>query len=236
MLETDSVQFGNTAILYSIQRSDRRKKTIGISVDARGVKVTVPKNTDNSSLKQLVHKKAPWICDRLSHIQELLETTSPPRQFFSGESIRYLGRQYRLQRLNESTEVSLNGSFLKIPDLCDFDLIRQQVIDWYIQKAIEQLPKRVEIYRRRFGLPMPPIFIRSQRKRWGSCNSRGELRLNWKIIMTSMSLIDYVVVHELCHLEHLNHSKAFWQRLGQIMPDYLQRKEKLAKQGILLDF
>ncbi|MGK7937508.1 MAG: M48 family metallopeptidase [Xenococcaceae cyanobacterium] len=83
---------------------------------------------------------------------------------------------------------------------------------------------------------MPPIFIRSQRKCWGSCNSKGELRLNWKIIMASMSLIDYVVAHELCHIEHLNHSKAFWHRLGQIMPDYRQRKERLARLGVVLDF
>jgi predicted metal-dependent hydrolase len=227
MLETDSVKFGNTAIAYSIQRSDRRKKTISISVDASGVKVTVPKHTDNSSLKKLVHKKAPWITTRLSHIQQLLETAPPPKQFVSGESVHYLGRQYRLQRINESTEVNLNGSFLEIPDLDDSSLIRQKIIDWYIQQATEKL---------HFGLPIPPIFIRSQRKRWGSCNSKGELRFNWKIIMASMSLIDYVVAHELCHLEHFNHSKAFWQRLGQIMPDYPQRKEKLAKLGVLLDF
>ena len=125
-----------------------------------------------------------------------------------------MGRQYRLKRLDESTQVRLNGSFLEIPNLSDSSFVRQQVIDWYIRQTKEQLPKRVEIYRKRFGLPMPRIFIRSQRKRWGSCNSKGEVRLNWKIIMTSMSLIDYVVAHELCHLEHLNHSKAFWQRLG----------------------
>ena len=236
MLETDSVQFGNTAIHYSIQRSNKRKKTISISIDTKGIKVTVPAHTESSSLKQLVRKKAPLICDRLVCIQELIEESPPPKQFVSGESIRYLGRQYRLKRLYESTQVRLNGSFLEIPNLSDSSLIRQQVIDWYIRQAATQLPERVEIYRKRFGLSMPPILIRSQRKRWGSCNSKGELRLNWKIIMTSMSLIDYVVAHELCHLEHLNHSKAFWQRLGQIMPDYPQRKERLAKQGILLDF
>lgn len=106
MLETDSVKFGNTAIAYSIQRSDRRKKTISISVDASGVKVTVPKHTDNSSLKKLVQKKASWITTRLSHIQQLLETAPPPKQFVSGESVHYLGRQYRLQRIYESTEVN----------------------------------------------------------------------------------------------------------------------------------
>jgi predicted metal-dependent hydrolase len=236
MLETGSVQFGSTAIDYSIQRSERRKKTISISVDTSGVKVTVPKYIDKSSLQKLVYKKAPWICDRLTHIQQLLEAAPPPKQFVSGESIRYLGRQYRLQRINESTEVRLHGRFLEIPDLSDSSLIRQQLIDWYSQQATEKLPQRVEFYSKRFGLTIPPIFIRNQRKRWGSCNSKGELRFNWKIIMASMSLIDYVVAHELCHIEHLNHSKAFWHRLGQIMPDYARRKERLARSGILLDF
>ncbi len=236
MLETSSVQFGNTTIDYSIQRSERRKKTISITVDAKGVTVTAPKHTDNESLHQLVHKKASWITRRLNHIQQLLEDAPSPKQFVSGESIRYLGRQYRLQRIDESTKIKLNGRFIEIPDLSDQDLIRQQLINWYVEKATEKLPERVEIYSKRFGLPIPAIFIRHQQKRWGSCNSKGELRFNWKIIMAPMSLIDYVVAHELYHLEHLNHSKAFWHRLGQIMPDYPQRKERLAKLGALLDF
>lgn len=236
MLETGSVKFGNTTIDYSIHRSQRRKKTISISVDGDGVKVTTPIHTDDGSLQQLVYNKAPWICDRLTRIQQLLEATPQPKQFVSGESIRYLGRQYRLQRIDESTEVRLRGRFLEIPDLGDRDLIRQQLIDWYVQKATEKLPVRVELYSKRFGLPIPPIFIRNQRKCWGSCNSKGELRFNWKIIMASIRLIDYVVAHELCHLEHLNHSKTFWHRLGLIMPDYSQRKERLAKLGVLLDF
>jgi predicted metal-dependent hydrolase len=236
MLETDSIQFGNTTIDYLIQRSDRRKKSISISVDAEGVKLTVPTHTENSSLQKLVLDRASWITNRLTHIQQILENAPPPKQFVSGELIRYLGTQYRLQRIDESTKIRLHGRFLEIPDLSDRDAIRQKLIEWYSQKATEILSDRVEIYRKRFGLTIPPILIRNQRKRWGSCNSKGELRFNWKIIMASISLIDYVVAHELCHLEHFNHSKAFWQRLGQIMPDYSQRRKQLAQLGILLDF
>jgi len=112
------------------------------------------------------------------------------------------------------------------------DHVRRAVTAWYRKQAGRRLPERVEQFAARAGIECPPVLIRDQQKRWGSCSSKGELRFNWRIIMAPMSLVDYVVAHEVCHLKVRDHSPAFWKLLGTILPDYETRRERLRVKGL----
>jgi predicted metal-dependent hydrolase len=235
MTESGTVQFGNTTINYQVQRSERRK-TVSIGVDHQGVTLTAPSETDSSHLQQLVYSRGPWIIRKQSNLRDSAQVVSSERRFVSGEEVRYLGRQYRLKRIPNTQKVRLYGRFLEIPDLENIPLLRSLIVEWFCLRAEERLPERVQLYSRRLGVSVPPIFVRDQQSRWGSCNAKGELRFNWRIIMAPMSLVDYVVAHELCHLEHLDHSSSFWKRLRQIMPDYRKRRDRLAELAECFDF
>jgi len=233
MAESSSVQFGQTAIRYAIQRSGRRK-TVAITVDpTAGVLVTAPEDTSVRRLDDVVHGKAIWILDRLKNARRV-EPRSP-REFVSGESFHYLGRQFRLRTVHheEAAEPKLERGWLvvRVEPSAQAAEVRAAVTGWYVQHARERLPERAEIWHRRVGVPLPEVLVRGQKKRWGSCDASGRVRINWRIVQAPMRLVDYVVVHELVHLTHENHTPAFWSLLGRVLPDYDRRKEDLRRAG-----
>lgn len=105
------------------------------------------------------------------------------------------------------------------------------VADWYRAHARARLPKRVALWSTKLGVEPSAVLVRKQRKRWASCDDHGVLRFNWRVIQAPMRLVDYVVAHELVHLRHRDHTKAFWARLGAAMPDYEPRKDELRRLG-----
>ncbi|MFH1287157.1 MAG: SprT family zinc-dependent metalloprotease [bacterium] len=220
---------------FFIKRSKKRK-TISIFVDpVEGVFLRVPLQPTIKFLSKLVHSKASWILDKQQWINEVMENL-PKREFITGETFLYLGRQLRLRILqskNKSNITVKGGRFLvKLnSDLETKTVVRNMLIHWYKQHAKIVLFKRSKIYTKKLKLIIPEIILANQSKRWGSCNHKGRIRLNWHIIMAPISLIDYVVVHELCHLKHANHSKGFWKILGTILPDYEIRRERLREKG-----
>ena len=141
-----------------------------------------------------------------------------PREFVSGESVLYLGRHYRLKVDPRATgDAKLRGGWLHVPALGEVQKtahVRAALVSWFRRHAVERLPERVEAWRSKVGTPMPRVIVADQQKRWGSCNQRGTIRLNWRIIQAPMRLIDYVVVHELVHLRHRGHSRSYWQAVG----------------------
>jgi predicted metal-dependent hydrolase len=165
-----------------------------------------------------------------------------PREFVSGESYSYLGRHYRL-KIERSADTakpfaSLRGAFLTVllpgGDVAEDRrvLVKRAVVSWYRRHAERRLAERVSIYTKRAGVRPPPVFVREQEKRWGSCNRKGELRFNWRVIMAPVSLVDYVVAHEVCHLMVRDHSKRFWKLLRTILPDYEARRTRLRVAGV----
>ena len=241
----NKVIFGRKTIRFSVIRSTRRKKTIALSIEPDGkVLVRVPVNTSYSRLTHVVKSKAEWIITKLGSLNDVSQQVK--KEFVSGESFYYLGRHMRLKILKDRDikktvvrmyrgrlEVIMNtaGKNGKVPEE-----IRDAITKWYKIQAARRIRKRVEIYADKMGLTVPSVLIRDQKKIWGSCSTKGVLRFNWRIIMAPMSLVDYVVVHELCHLKYRNHSKSFWGYLGMIMPDYEKRREALRKQGKLYQF
>ena len=241
MIERNSIRFGNTTIDYEVRRSERRRKTVQITVDGAGVQIAAPMATRDSELQAIVHRRASWI---LRHAPGAEILKSAPKRFVSGETLPYLGRNVRL--VVESADIRLPKfrfdhwrfrvtvpQYLNDAERCD--QLRRTVVEWYRARATERLPNVVEQWwpRLRRG-NMPPILIRDQRHRWGSCASDGTLRFNWRVMMLPPALIEYVVVHELAHLTHRNHSTDFWGLVSMVMPDAQQRRQDLRKAGRVL--
>ena len=233
----NSIRFGDTTIDYEVGRSKRRKKTVQITVDGRGVQVAAPIATPDSELRAIVRKRAPWILRQAS--QSTLEAA--PKRFVSGETLPYLGRNVRIYV--EPANLSIpNVRFdhwrfrVAVPETLSgedrYQSVRNAIVRWYRERAAKRLAETVERWWPRLGRgEMSRVLIRDQRQRWGSCAPDGTLRFNWRAVMLKPSLIEYVVVHELAHLTHRNHSANFWDLMSKAMPDAQQRRKSLRETG-----
>jgi predicted metal-dependent hydrolase len=226
--ERSSVRFGLAAIPYTVQRG-RRQKTIAIAVDsAEGVRVRAPQHTPISKLDAIVLSKATWITERQRRFEDLPPRPTP-REFVSGETFLYAGKQYRLKRVRAVPEaVRLVGGRIEVRANAD---ARMVLIAWYRQRAQERLEARVPLLAELIGVAPRKILVREQRTRWGSADANGHLRFNWRIVQAPTRLLDYVAAHELVHLLHADHTRDFWATLGRVMPDYEVRRERLRTLG-----
>lgn len=238
---THELKFGGELIRFAISHTARRK-TVSIAVGYDGVRVLAPCDMDDAHVFNIVHKKGPWILRKQAAYREL---GGPPinREFVGGETFYYLGRAYRLRVVPDTgaitTRIIVRGMALIAPVLPDMSpmirrtAVRSALRHWYRNKAEERFPKRAKFIAETLGIARPPVHVVDQSKRWGSCDARGRIRLNWRLIMAPMSLVDYVIAHETCHILEHNHSRRFWQSLETIMPDYENRVRHLDRMGHL---
>ena len=242
MKSRDSVRFGDTTIEYNIRRSAKRKKTVQITVDGGGVQVAAPSTAEDSRLKEIVRKRAPWILD---HSSERLLVV-PPKRFVSGETLPYLGRNIRMvietkERRKPEVRFDHWRFRVSVPTRLDDEIRRDRVrrafVNWYRRRAADRLAAAVERWWPLLGLgEKSRVLIRDQRLRWGSCAPEscapdGTLRFNWRTVMLPTRLIEYVVVHELAHLKLKNHSADFWGLVTRVLPDAQQRRRDLRTIG-----
>ncbi|MCY3925651.1 MAG: SprT family zinc-dependent metalloprotease [bacterium] len=237
MTERDSIRFGDTTIDYRIRRSERRKKTVQITVDGSGVEVASPVTTSSDELRGIVRKRAPWIVTHSTG--QTLEAA--PKRFVSGETLPYLGRNVRMvveSKAVRTPAVRFDHWTFRITVPEDLngdersDRMRRAVVTWYRARAADRLPATVERWWPQLGGgESPSVLIRDQRQRWGSCAPDGTLRFNWRTMMLPPALIEYIVVHELAHLTHKNHSRDFWALVARAMPDAQHRRQRLREAG-----
>ncbi len=241
--ERSEVRFGTTTIGYGIRRS-RRRATVSIAIDPEeGVLVTAPAPATVERLDGIVHAKAQWIVQRLKRRSDLPPGPST-REFVSGETFLYLGRQYRLRVdvAEEHGDVRLDRGWLRVPiprylrPKLRPAAVRTALIAWYKRHARGRLRERARAWAEKLGLSLSRVIVTEQRKRWGSASASGAIRLNWRIIQAPMSLVDYVIVHELMHLRHPDHTRAFWTALERVIPDYESRKTKLRALGLQMEW
>ena len=237
MKSRDTVRFGDTTIEYNIRRSAKRRKTVQITVDGGGVQVAAPSSAEDSKLREIVRKRAPWILDHSS--EGLLAV--PRKRFVSGETLPYLGRNIRMViKIEERGKAEVRFDHwrfqVSIPSGLDDenyrDRIRRAFVNWYRRRAHSRLTEAVERWWPLLGPgETSRVLIRDQRLRWGSCASDGTLRFNWRTVMLPTKLIEYVVVHELAHLKIKNHSADFWGLVTRTLPDAQQRRRDLREAG-----
>jgi hypothetical protein len=228
-----SVMIGNTKIGFELRSSNRRTLAITVRPDA-AVVVTAPVGLDRRVILRKVQNRASWILKQKALFEGYLPSV-PPRKFVSGETHRYLGRQYRLKFIkSSSSDVTLKGSFIwvHLPRKKNSKHAQALVENWYMKRAKERLFISFQKGVARFGtqiLRPPEMRLRRMAKRWGSWTKRGIVYLNPELIKAPLSCIDYVVTHELCHAIHGNHSKLFFDTLLRMMPDWQVRKMRLER-------
>lgn len=233
------LDFGGEVVSFLIERTSRRK-TVAISVGYDGVRVLAPSDLDDERVVSIVRKKGPWLLRKQAGYREL-GGAPITREFVSGETFHYLGRQYRLKVVPDAcavvTRITARGSALIAPVLPEAEpLIRRAAVrsalrHWYRDHAKVHFGVRSQVMAELLGMTRPTIHVVDQSKRWGSCDARGRIRLNWRLIMAPMTLVDYVIAHEACHVLEHNHSKRFWRSLETIMPDYEARVRQLDRLG-----
>jgi predicted metal-dependent hydrolase len=227
---TQAIQFGSRQIDFWLEYTSR--KTLGISVTPELlVLVKAPVNTTLEKVKEKIRKKAPWIIKQQSFFLSFHPKT-PARRFISGESHLYLGRQYRLKVIQSKTEsVKLKGQFIEV-EATDKSKVKQLLNDWYLRnaKAKFHLIARPLIDKfKKHKVEPSSIVLREMPTRWGSCTPKGKIILNPELIKAPRGCIEYVIIHELCHLIYHDHTQKFIDLQTKEMRDWEKWKIKLEK-------
>ncbi len=213
---------------YRVVRSDRR--TLSISVDAKGVvTVRAPEAVPDTEIRRFVDEKTDWIL-RAQQKQQIKRDLAPV--FAIGGSLSYLGDQLQLQT-GAVTRPALNGTTLVIPQN---GIAQNHVLRWLADRAMEYLPRRVEYWAGVMGQRPSSLTIGNPKTRWGSMKSDGSLRLNVALMHCPPPLIDYVIVHELSHMVHMDHSPAFHAHVRRYLPDGDARNKALKQYGGYLTY
>ncbi|MEX2159681.1 MAG: SprT family zinc-dependent metalloprotease [Dehalococcoidia bacterium] len=239
--EDATLEIGPGTIAYRLRRSRRRRRTLEVSVDATGLlSVAVPMRTTRAEIDAFLHGKRAWIRKQLEEHRNGARRL-PERSFATGESLPYLGRHLLVDVVDASdaprTAVRLAGERLelRVPAGLFGDERRSHISDalerWYMSRARATLLERVRYFAPQVGAQPKRVVVKSQKTRWGSCGNDGTLRFNWCLVMAPLPVIDYIAVHELCHLRRPGHSKAFWQLVATVLPDYQLRKAELRREG-----
>jgi predicted metal-dependent hydrolase len=211
----------------------KKRTSMGIYIDLYGnVEVQVPKGTSEQSVLQLVEEKWDWAQQR---IKEMKDRTLEPKEkvYDHGESFLYLGNTYPIQISHDLDILQDNVVFegdklhIYVKQLED-ERIKQALKRFYFQQCKALVEKSIQSYQRNFKVKPRSIRISDSKSTWGTCDSKLQLTFNWKLAMAPLQVIDYVVVHEMCHMVHLNHDRSFWRLVGKILPDYEQRQNWLA--------
>ena len=218
----------------------RKRKTMSIEVETTGeVTVIVPVGTATEDVIEKVKSRAGWIVSK-QYESKFINDTKIEREAVSGESYMYLGRNYSLDiRVDENIDnISVKlfqGKFVVNTYTKDEDLIKKAMENWYREKTLAKVKERVSYYSSYFNDEVTTVKVKEQKKRWASCTSKNELLFNWRCVMAPVFVLDYIVVHEMCHMEYKNHSKDFWNRVYAVMPDYEVRKLWIRNNGIKMD-
>lgn len=226
------------AISYTVVRSRRSTADIVIERDGRVV-VRAPEWVGDEEVESIVGSKHYWIYRALAEWRDL-NATRVLREYKNGEGFLYLGRAYRLLLVGDQAEpLQLKaGRFALRRDLVEQGetvAAKAAFRDYYVARGADRIPQRVAYYAPKVGVEPAGVEIRDLGNRWATCSAAGKLSFHWKCMMAPQTIIDYIVVHELCHFHHRDHTDAFWNEVDKVIPDFRERKEWLRRHGAGLD-
>lgn len=205
-LVTVHVQYGNA------------KKKIALSIEPPGLIILkAPKLTSEEVLRQTVERHGPWILEtlrRLDNAQEALQ----PKDYQEAGTFYYLGKAHQLQEL-----IATEGQ--------DAATLKTELKRFYIARCKQIVAERIKLYQTPLKAKPKSVDIVESKATWGTCSWDKKLTFNYRLAMAPLDVIDYVVIHELCHIHHMNHDRSFWRLVGSIMPDYKAKQDYLARQG-----
>lgn len=233
MTSRHTLRYGTTTLEYDLSYTARKTLAIRVHPDTR-ISVEAPVGSDLTLIEQKVRKRAAWIVKQQRDFARF-SADLPPREYVSGETYHYLGRQYRLKVVQSATrreivKMDRGRIWVYVRDTQDHKRVGALLEAWYRKQARRVFQERLDaVYPRleRFGIARPIIVIRRMKSRWGSCTAAGKITLNLKLIQMPRDGIDYVIVHELCHLKEHNHSTAFYALMDRVLPDWRQWRDRL---------
>lgn len=223
-------------IPYTVVRSARRKRTIQLRYDsAAGLVVLAPMRTPERDIRALVDRRGQWVRDRAREA----EAMAPQRLFETGDQVPFLGEDLVLCVTDATaarTGVQAGGGAIvvalgKRAGTDHRGAVEAALVRWYRARAQEDFAARVLAWSSVVGRSPSRVFERDQRRRWGSCAVDGVVRFNWRLVLAEPGVVDYVVIHELCHLLQRNHSRLFWSEVGRVMPDFAHWRKRLHQIG-----
>ena len=227
---THHVVLAGQRIDFGLRRSTRR--SIGLSIDQRGLRVGAPMRASLRDIEALIQQHGQWVIDKLSAWHE----REPAEQFsvVDGASISVLGEALtvRIELAGRARGLFVGGEIqLAVPAAVDAAKVLESALR---ERARSLFNERLARYAPRLGVSQPPLRLSSARTRWGSCSARGNIALNWRLVLMPLAVVDYVVCHELAHLKEMNHSPRFWAVVEQLCPDWRQRRLELRRQAKLI--
>lgn len=229
-----SINIGTNTIEFDVIY--RKRKSMEIRVEPQGIiTVIAPNGTKQNVILGMVSKKANWILEKLNMFNKI-EYKNIEKNYVDNESFLFLGEEYLLaiveDKLIKRDEIKIYDGKLWIrTSNVEKEFLKASLEGWYRKQAAEKIKNRIDYYQKFFSKKPLKIVVKEQKKRWGSCTSKGTLLFNWRDIMAREDVLDYIIVHEMCHLIHMDHSKNFYNMVASIMPDYKLKQEWLKDNG-----
>jgi predicted metal-dependent hydrolase len=219
-------------IEYSVQYSNRKTLSIIVERDRRVV-VRAPMNTSKELIEKEVNKRKFLIFKKIHHPQKY-QTPRPRKEFVSGESLMFLGKNYKMEVVQEEIEgIQFDNKFYI--SKVNQDNAEQLFRKWYVNQAEEKITPKVKIHAKNIGVSYKAIKILDLKYRWGSCTPKDNINFNWRLIKAPIYVLDYIIVHELAHLLEPNHTPEFWNIVSVQLPHYNKAKDWLKNNGHVLE-
>jgi predicted metal-dependent hydrolase len=217
----------------SFEINYKNRTSMGIYIDVYGnVEIQVPKGTSDELILQLLEEKWDWIQQKSTEMKDRT-LGQKVKVYDHGETFLYLGDEYPIQVSQDITikqdyvVLEEDKLYIYVKELED-EKIKQALKRFYYQQCKTLVERSIRSYQSNFKIKPRSIRISDNNRNWGTCDSRQQLTFNWKLAMAPLKVIDYVVVHEMCHMVHLNHDRSFWRLVGKIIPEYEQMENWLA--------
>ena len=226
------IRYGDHVIEFTVIRSDRKTLETRVHPDL-SVTVRAPLKATDEKIMSIMEKRASWILKKQIYFTDFLPK-EPPRKYVNGETHRYLGRQYRLKIISsEKNEVKLKGQYITIGSIHkDGRTYNEQLLyNWYHERAEKKYEEMLDSMMEKvgkYGVMKPDMIIKRMKRRWGSCSpEKNRINLNLELIRAPSHCIEYVIMHELCHLKYPHHDGKYYDFLSMVMPDWKERKGRL---------
>ncbi|MGE0097927.1 MAG: M48 family metallopeptidase [Hydrogenophaga sp.] len=238
------LRLGSCEVGYEFKRGKRR--TIGLSISTDGLSVRAPRWTPVGEVEALLHDKSAWVLEKLQSARERASELDRARIVWAdGVELDYLGARLRLvldpshgfTQVGAALENGDGGATLRLglAHNASEGQIRDAAQAWLMRQAKALFTERLDHFAPQLGVRYTKLRLSSAGTRWGSASADGSIRLNWRLIHLKMEMVDYVVVHELSHLRHMDHSPSFWDVVASVLPDHVQRRRALREAAVPLD-
>ena len=235
-------EYKDKEIEFNIIR--RKRKSISIKIESTGqIIVSAPLRINKEEILQVVKSKSDWIVKNQAEIKKR-GLNKIAREISEGSTFMYLGEEYPLHLIvdeyikNITVEHNKDSlerqGFIIHTNTMDVEKIKMAFEKWYREETLKIVTKRIDYYASNFKDKVTCIRVKEQKRRWASCTGKNAILFNWRISMARADVLDYIVVHEMCHMDHRNHSKYFWNRVEEIMPNYKEKHAWLKANGMNL--